>query len=124
MKLLVCGSRDYTDYESLKILLAGFLRLNPHHPYAIFGQHTIIAGGARGVDLLAARFAEEHRLELEEILPDWDKHGKAAGFIRNQEMINLNPLVVMAFWNGESRGTKDTLTRARKNKIMTYIIYH
>jgi hypothetical protein len=55
-------------------------------------------------------------------MDDWDKHGKAAGFIRNQEIVD-NCDFVVAFWDGASRGTKDTIDRARKAKISTLIIY-
>jgi len=55
-------------------------------------------------------------------LPDWDKYRKSAGFIRNQQIIDACTFV-LAFWDGKSKGTKDTIDKARKAKKPTFIIY-
>lgn len=78
---------------------------------------VIVHGGARGVDTWVQQTAELYELKTEIYYPDWKKHGKAAGVIRNQQMINTKPDRVAIFWNGTSRGTKDMIDRALKAGI-------
>ena len=111
MKALICGSRSFNHYKILENRLK-FLPIK-----------TIISGGARGADLLAERYADEVGIEKMIFYADWEKHGKKAGYIRNAEMIKENPNLVVAFWDGESNGTKDTINKAKKLKIDTLIIY-
>ena len=114
MKVLICGGRDFNDYKC-------FLR-------EIIINHDeieeIISGGAVGTDSLAERHADYWGIPITIIKPDWKKYGKSAGFIRNQEMIDRHPDIVVAFWDGVSHGTKDTINRAKKAKIKTLIIYY
>lgn len=103
MKALVCGGRDYSDKLALWHTLdcAG-----PPHISAI------ISGMARGADSLAAEWAINAKLKLYAFPADWNKHGKAAGAIRNQQMLDEGkPDVVIAFPGG--RGTADMVSRAK-----------
>ena len=77
---------------------------------------TLISGGARGADRLAERFADEHNLKKIIHKPDWNKCGRAAGFMRNAKII-ADSDVLVAFWDGKSRGTKDSIEKARKKNI-------
>lgn len=77
------------------------------------GQHVIVSGGARGVDAWAEEFATERGIEVISIKPNWKKYGKSAGFKRNKEIVNEADDVV-AFWDGQSRGTLDTVRKAHK----------
>lgn len=118
MKILICGGRDFDDYKRVKaavIMLAGSrLEVEPD---------TIISGGASGADACAKRLAEGGYY-YQEFPANWDKHGKAAGPIRNKEMIDQNPDVVLAFWNGVSKGTANTIQLAKDKKITTFIYYY
>jgi len=99
-KLIVAGGRDFTDYAKASeeiIKLAN----GPLKDFAV----SIVSGMARGADALGARFAHEHNVKLYEFPADWNKYGKAAGFKRNEEMGRFAD-GLLAFWNGESRGTK------------------
>lgn len=121
MKILVCGGRNFTDEDRLHAILdqccVGFFQeLNEHA--------EIISGGASGADKMAAKFAKGRGIISTVVLPDWGKHKKAAGFIRNQAMIDLSPNLVIAFWDGKSKGTKDTITRAKKKGITTLVVYY
>lgn len=123
MRVLVCGSRTFNDPEFVNDLLYG-LCARWVHEVENFG---IIEGGARGADRLAAEFAELHGLgDAHEQYPaNWGKHGKRAGFIRNQEMIDTEPDLVLAFIDKpleDSRGTQDTVLRAKRAGIETYVI--
>jgi hypothetical protein len=72
----------------------------------------VISGGAKGVDSAGAAWAERVGVPLVEIEPDWETHGKAAGPKRNTQMVRAADAVV-ALWNGESAGTRDTIGKAR-----------
>lgn len=73
----------------------------------------VVSGGAKGVDSVAANRARERRIEVEEILPLWEKYGKSAGFRRNKEIV-ARANEVVAFWNGDSKGTEHTINIALK----------
>jgi hypothetical protein len=114
MKIAVVGSRSFNDYEYLKEKLNDFM-----FSFMIF-YCTIVSGGAKGADSLAAKFAKEEGWGLEEYLPDWDKYGKSAGYKRNIEIVNAcNKLI--AFWDGESKGTKHSIDSAVKQNKPVYI---
>lgn len=74
---------------------------------------AIVSGGARGADSWAEEWAVEHGISVDVIRPDWAQHGKAAGFIRNAEIVRRADAVI-AFWDGESHGTADTLRKTQR----------
>ncbi len=76
----------------------------------------IISGGARGVDASAREYALRHNLKLTEYLPEYGKYGRAAPLKRNITIIENADLVV-AFWDGASRGTKYVIDNCKKRKI-------
>ena len=119
MKLAIVGGRDFVDIDLLVGILWDLLGVKQ----STKPKDTIISGGARGADSLAKNYALEEKLEYLEFLPDWDKFGKAAGFIRNQQIVDACDMV-LAFWDGESKGTKNTIDRARKAKKPTFIVYY
>lgn len=80
MKILVCGGRNYTDYDRLEDELNTLWR--------VYGDFTIISGMARGADSLAVKYAEQYGCPLEKFPAQWDVHGRAAGPIRNQQMLD------------------------------------
>ena len=116
MKLAIVGSRTFNDYNKLLETLHLFNR----HP--IDFPSTIVSGGAQGADSLAERFADYYGLEKIICKPNWDVYGKSAGFIRNQTIVD-NCDMVLAFWDGKSRGTADTIEKAKKTKKPTFIVY-
>jgi hypothetical protein len=71
---------------------------------------VLIVGGAPGVDLRAETRAIKRGLAYERYDADWDKHGKAAGFMRNTTMMEKSTRGV-GFWDGHSRGTLDTIKK-------------
>jgi len=74
---------------------------------------VIVSGGARGVDTYAAERAEERGIRTVVIRANWKKYGRGAGFLRNKEIVKAADDVV-AFWNGQSRGTEHTIEQAVK----------
>lgn len=106
MKILICGSRGWTDREAIYTRLA----LVDHAHKVI-----VVEGGAHGADRLAKQAAKSLGLEVREYSADWDTHGLQAGFKRNQEMLDVeHPDLVWAFWDGSSRGTKHMIDIARE----------
>lgn len=110
MKLAVVGSRTFNEYPLLCEHLAEYEDLT-----------HIVSGGARGADSLAQRYAEEKGLNMTVHLPDWDKYGKSAGFRRNQYIVDEADAVI-AFWDGNSVGTKHTIDITRKTQKYLNIV--
>ena len=105
MKLVIAGSRDFEDYERM----CAFLEKMPW----LSKVTAVISGRARGADRLGERWAKDKGIEVIARPADWDKHGKAAGHIRNAEMAKEGDLLV-AFWDGVSRGTKNMINTMSK----------
>jgi DNA-binding MurR/RpiR family transcriptional regulator len=102
-RVLICGGRDYDDAPAMEAALRRLL------------QHgdVVIHGGARGADAMAGDIAGRLLGHAVEVYPaDWHKHGKAAGPIRNQQMLGTGIDLVIAFSGG--RGTADMVNRARR----------
>ena len=74
---------------------------------------AIVSGGAKGADTYAREFAIKKGIRLIEHLPDYAKYGKVAPLVRNRLIIDCFDKV-LAFWDGKSRGTKQTLDYAEK----------
>ena len=70
----------------------------------------IVSGGADGIDSLAERYAKERGLMLKVFYPEYNRYGKSAAFIRNAQIVEYAHLVI-AFWDGKSRGTADTIIK-------------
>lgn len=99
MRVLVCGGRDYTD--------AGHI----HQELAACRPTVIIEGGAKGADAQASNYGVLHNIKVETYVANWQLHGKAAGPIRNGEMLRVGqPDLVLAFPGG--RGTADMVRQA------------
>lgn len=115
MRLAIVGSRGFDNYGLLKQTLAQLLR----------GQavECVVSGGAGGADSLGEFWAKEQGIPTLIIKPDWNAHGKTAGFIRNSDIVN-NADMVVAFWDGASHGTLDTIEKAKQSdKNLTVIKY-
>lgn len=108
MRLLVCGGRNFDDVTYAYAVLDRLHRLST--------IDVVIEGDARGADRIAGDWARKRGVQNLKFPADWDKHGKAAGFIRNQQMIvDGKPDLVFAFPGG--RGTADMVRRARIARI-------
>ena len=73
----------------------------------------IISGGAKGADKLAELLANEYQIPLKIFIPDWKTHGYQAGFIRNTYIVEESDKVI-AFWDGKSKGTLDSINKAKR----------
>jgi predicted Rossmann fold nucleotide-binding protein DprA/Smf involved in DNA uptake len=100
-RVAVVGSRDFPNPDVVK----AFVRSLPT-------STVVVSGGARGVDQWAEDAATEFGLQTKIIHADWDNLGRRAGPIRNAEIVGSADRLV-AFWNGRSRGTLNTVVTAR-----------
>ncbi|HYE75101.1 MAG TPA: SLOG family protein [Blastocatellia bacterium] len=108
MLVLITGDRNWTNYESI------YKRLKKLPKTAI-----IMHGCARGADILAQKAARKLKLKYKRYPAKWKLYGRAAGPIRNREMLDKNPDLVIAFHPNikKSRGTKDCLNEAKRRKF-------
>lgn len=81
----------------------------------------IISGHASGADSLGEKFAADHNLQCELFPADWEHHGKAAGPIRNAEMAEVTDALI-AFWDGQSRGTKSMIDLAKRKGLQVAVV--
>lgn len=106
-RILVTGSREWTDRFIISAALFDF-------PPGTKLCH----GGAKGADAIAAVVATEYGFEVTEYPARWSEHGKRAGPIRNQNMLDdFKPTLVLAFPLPQSVGTYDMIRRAKKAGI-------
>lgn len=120
MRVLICGSRGWTDPGPINVVLAGCDVLAEGAGEKL----TVIHGDAPGADRLAKRLAKQWGAEVIDEPADWDQYGKAAGPIRNAKMLaEHQPDVVYAFRaEGKSNGTDDMVAKARARGVPTYVI--
>jgi hypothetical protein len=116
MKLAIIGSRDFNDYDKVVHYVDFHFCIDSNR------VDEIVSGGAKGADALGKKFANEFKLKYTEFPADWNKHGKSAGYIRNEQIIKHSDKVI-AFWDGKSKGTMHSINLARKHKKDTIIIY-
>jgi hypothetical protein len=113
MIVLVCGGRDFTDADYLFQTLDDLHRQDP--------ITTVVHGAARGVDTLAEDWAISRAIAVRDYPADWDTYGKAAGPIRNQQMLDHGmPDYVVAFPGG--RGTQDMIDRAMLKGLQVVVV--
>jgi predicted polyphosphate/ATP-dependent NAD kinase len=113
-RVLVTGGRDYQDRATVYRVLDEL-----HASRCI---ECLIEGGATGADTLAREWAKAHLAPENRIREDanWKKHGRAAGPIRNAEMLRHNPSLVIAFPGG--KGTADMVAKARRAKVEVWTV--
>ena len=109
----------------MKVALIGSrsLKIPNIEDYLPENTTEIISGGAKGVDTSAREYAFAKGLKLTEFLPEYDKYGRAAPLKRNLLIIE-NADLVLAFWDGKSKGTKHVIDNCRKNgvEVRVYIL--
>jgi acetylglutamate kinase len=108
LTVLVCGGRTYTNKEKIYEVLSSI-----HKDKSIT---VLIHGAAKGVDTIAGYWARENNIKEKQYPALWNTYGKAAGSIRNQQMLDSNTVeLVIAFPGG--KGTSDMVSRAKKSGI-------
>lgn len=113
--LLIAGSRSVTDYQLVSRTIDRLIA-----PIRNKYDFLIVSGGARGVDSMAETYARQREMSLRVMPADWKRYGKAAGYIRNEEMhryiSTFEHRGAVAFWDGQSKGTAHSFDLAEKYK--------
>ena len=117
-RVIIAGTRSFNDYELLRASCNNLLSEKQR-------THTVvvISGTARGADQMGERYAKERGFQLRRFPADWEQHGKSAGHIRNAKMAD-NADALIAFWDGQSRGTKNMIDNARRKGLAIRIIQY
>lgn len=108
LKIVIAGCRYYNNYNEAKEYIDFCIR-------EIKKNNTIVilSGGCRGADAIGERYAIENGYEIRRFVANWDKYGKAAGPIRNEQMAKDADYII-CFWDYKSRGTKSMIENAKK----------
>ena len=113
MKVLFCGGRDYSNIEYFKKVFEYIIKK--------YNITCIVHGGASGADYLAGYFARLHNIPVIIYYADWKKYNKAAGIIRNKEMLEKEkPDLVAAFPGGN--GTKHMIKITKEKNIKCLVV--
>lgn len=113
MKTIIAGSRDFSDSDYMEE------HLSKLPPWIEISE--VVSGCAAGADASGESWAARHNIPVKRFPADWKRHGKAAGPIRNQEMGKYGDGLV-AFWDGESRGTKHMIEFMKSQEKWVYVI--
>lgn len=103
MKLAIIGSRTFNDYNLLVSTLEQYKSKIT----------LVVSGAAKGADSLGEKWAIKNNIKTLIFPADWEKYGKRAGFIRNEDIIK-NCDCVIAFWDRISKGTAHSLSLCEK----------
>ncbi len=99
MKVAVIGSRNLVVQDLGKYLPEETME--------------IVSGGAKGIDTCARKYALANGLKLTEFLPEYNRYGRGAPLKRNLQIIEYADCV-LAFWDGQSRGTKFVIQHCKE----------
>ena len=114
LHIMICGSRNNINRDLVR---ADLYSIISRYKNAIF--HL---GGAGGVDLIAEEYCESLGVKYILHYPDYNRYGRPAPLVRNDEMINCSDRV-FAFWNGESSGTKYVINKCLENDVPLVVFY-
>ncbi len=106
-RVVIAGSRNYTNYEEAKNYIDHCLK-------DVLAKYDVIvvSGGCKGADLLGEKYASERGLKIERYPARWELYGKYAGPKRNAEMAQISDYII-CFWDGKSKGTKSMIEFAK-----------
>lgn len=115
----------------MKVIIAG----SRHMPFSMypliqqavdksgFNITEVVCGMARGADMFGAKWAYENKIPVKKFPADWDKHRKAAGYIRNAEMAQYADAAIIFIWDGSS-GSADMDRKMRILKKPSFVVYN
>lgn len=112
VKIIIAGSRGFNDFDELCRVCDSLI--NPDNDV------TIVSGTAKGADRLGEQYAALRNYKIKRFPADWDKHGKKAGILRNNEMADYADNLI-AFWDEESKGTTHMIGVADMKGLGVYV---
>lgn len=125
MRLIIAGGRDFNNTNLFQAEIRDKLKYLKGKTYSVKENIEIVSGMASGADTLGKEFAEKWGLKLAKFPADWKRFGKSAGYKRNEQMAlyaKEDNGVLIAFWNGVSKGTKHMIDLANKHQLKVFII--
>ena len=137
VRIIIAGGREFNDYELLKQSVNDII-FDLERRNAVTGignasrvneKHLIefVSGTARGADQLGEKYVSESIWSVKRFPANWDLYGKRAGYIRNEQMAKYSMSdnsygVLIAFWDGKSRGTKHMIDLANKHGLEVHVV--
>ena len=124
LRIIIAGKRDFYDFNRLSRFCDNIIKPLENS----FSKITIISGNALGTDRMGEEYAKQRNYNLIIFPAKWFEFGKKAGPIRNSQMAdyaisdNAEALLI-AFWNGESKGTADMINKAKNKNMKIFIDY-
>lgn len=115
MRVIIAGGREFDDYD---LLCSEMVDLNLD-----MTTLSIVSGTARGADSLGERWAYNNNIPVNKFPALWRVHGKSAGYRRNAEMAD-NADMLVAFWDGKSKGTRHMIDLANRKGLAVLIIHY
>lgn len=126
LRIIIAGGRDFDDFpllmnKCIEIIVEATKEDNT------IDKIRIVSGGARGADKLGKQYAQIAHYDVSRFPADWETYGKSAGYRRNAEMAKFasedgNIGVLIAFWDGKSRGTKHMIDLAKRYGLKVYAV--
>lgn len=113
-RVIIAGGRDFSDYEFLERTMDKLL-IN------VTDDIAVVCGMARGADTLGEQYAKCRGFSVNYFPAEWDKYGRYAGYRRNEQMAQ-NADALVAFWDGQSRGTKHMIDLAYRYGLKVRVI--
>ncbi len=112
-RVIIAGGRDFKDYNLLT-------KTMDHLLSNIQDDIIVVCGKARGADTLGERYAKEYGYSVQYFPANWNRYGKAAGYLRNTKMAK-NADALVAFWDGASLGTRHMIETAKAHGLKVRI---
>ncbi len=128
LRIIVAGSRGFKNYRLLSDTIMEYLgSMDDTDLINSPSQVKFISGNAKGADVLGEEFAYTWGYDVVRFPADWDGLGKRAGYVRNDEMAKYsmtdgNYGVLIAFWDGKSKGTRHMIDLAKKNGLEVRVV--
>ena len=126
LRVIVAGGRDFDDFpllmnKCIEIIVEATKEDNT------IDKIRIVSGGARGADKLGEQYAQIAHYDVSRFPADWNRYGKSAGYRRNAEMAKFasedgNKGVLIAFWDGNSRGTKHMIDLGKRYELEVHVV--
>ena len=113
MKVVIAGGRTFDNYSFLKEKCDEILK--------DIVDVEIVSGTAKGADKLGEQYSIEKGYGLKQFPADWGKFGKSAGIRRNEQMADYGDMLI-AFWDGKSKGTKHMIDYSNKKKLKVHVV--
>ena len=113
MKVIIAGGREFSNFQLMFEKCEEILKE--------IEDVEIVSGTARGADKMGEHYASLKKFDVKKFPADWNKYGKAAGYVRNKEMAEYADMLI-AFWDGKSSGTKSMIDLATERNLEVFVV--